>query len=82
MTSVTDKPAIDNDAYRTLGNGKLVAFGRWLLGVVVATMLAYFANEQRTSDRLTRVETAQEKTEQELLRRLDRIENKLDRIER
>lgn len=82
MTSLTEKPGIDNDAYRALGNGKLVAFGRWLIGVVVATLLAYFAAEGRTNERLTRVETAQEKTEQELLRRLDRIENKLDRIER
>lgn len=79
---LTDDDPGQRSALRPLANGKLVEFGRWIVGLLVTALVAYFTALGAIEQRLTRVETKQESTEQEVLRRLDRIENKLDRIER
>ena len=71
---------IDRDALRVLGNGKLVALLKWMAGVAIAAVAAYYAAQTEMDRRLTRVETRQDSTDREVLRRLDRIENSLDRL--
>jgi len=69
------------DALSPLGNGKLVELGKWVVSIAITAIVAYFTALGAIEQRLTRVETRQEGSEQEVLRRLDRIENKIDRIE-
>jgi hypothetical protein len=78
----TDQRQGPRDALRPLANGKLVELGKWVITLVITAMVAYFTAQTAIENRLTIVETRQQYAEQEVLRRLDRIENKLDRIER
>lgn len=77
----TEEPDVPRSALRPLANGKLVELGKLVLGLVVTALVSYFTALGAIENRLTRVETKQESTEAEVLRRLDRIENKIDKIE-
>lgn len=78
---LTDDPGGQRSALRPLANGKLVELGKLVLGLVVTALVSYFTALGAIENRLTRVETKQESTEAEVLRRLDRIENKIDKME-
>lgn len=75
---LTDEPRYDRDALRPLGNGKLLSFGRFVLGLIVSVLVAYYSAQLAIEQRVTRVETKEEAHFEEVLRRLQRIESKLD----
>lgn len=77
---LTDEPRGNRDALRPLANGKLVEFGKWIVGLLVTAIVAYFTAIGAIESRLTRVETQQEQTEKAILRQLDRIEAELIRL--
>jgi hypothetical protein len=80
MGLLTDEPTIPRDALSPLGNGKLVALGRWVLSTVVTVLVAYYSAQIAIEQRITRVETRQESNFQEVLRTLDRVEAELIRL--
>lgn len=78
---LTDESGGERSALRPLANGKLVEAGKLFFGLVVAALVAYFTALNTIEQRVTRVETMEETHFQEVLRRLDRMENKIDKIE-
>jgi hypothetical protein len=77
---LTDEPQYERDALRPLANGKLLAFGRFVLGIVVTVLVAYYSAQAAITERLTRVETLQQSNFQEVLRSLDRIQADITRL--
>lgn len=61
------------------GNGKSNAILRWLAGLVLAAIVSYFTAISAITERIAVVEERENNHYMELLRRLDRIELKLDR---
>jgi hypothetical protein len=77
---IHDKQQGPRDALRPLANGKLVELGKFVLGLTVTILVAYFTAMQTIEQRVTRVETKEETHFQEVLRQLDRIETELIRL--
>jgi hypothetical protein len=86
MSRILSESPSDN-ALRPLGNGKLVALGRFLLGVIVTVLVAYYSAQTAIENRITKIEgqvesakVLQEANFKEVLRSLDRIEADLVRV--
>lgn len=63
----------------TLPNGKTGEMLRWVLGLVLAAVVAYFTSTGAMQAQLAVITERENNHYHEMLKRLDRIENKLDR---
>lgn len=77
---LTTDPDGPRSALRPLANGKLVELGKWVVGLVVTALVAYYTAVGAIEQRVTRVETREETHFAEVLRQLDRIESELIRL--
>lgn len=72
---------VNTDAPRKFTNpGWIVPFIVLLLSLLVAGFSAYSHNDKELSNRITAVETVQQEQKENVNKRLDRIENKIDRL--
>lgn len=62
----------------TLPNGKTGEMLRWVFGLVLAAVVAYFTSTGALQAQLAVITERENNHYSELLKRLDRIENKLD----
>ena len=63
----------------TLPNGKTGEMLRWVFGLVLAAIVAYFTSTGATQAQLAVITERETNHYLELLKRLERIESKLDR---
>lgn len=67
----------ERDALKPFGNGKVLAFIKWAIGIVAVILMSYYTSLGTINERVTAVETREQAHFDELMRSLERIEKQI-----